>query len=118
MRGGIWLFVIVAILVVTVVLHMRRGRQRRIGAVPLGITAAAAPTGTARAAAEVLAALDSRPAGAPLSDRPDAVGARQLFLLRPASLLVPFDDPGGGGLRGVAAPRRLRGDQPVPALRG
>ncbi len=105
MRGGIWLFVIVAILVVTVVLHMRRGRQRRIAAVPLGITAAAAPTGTARAAAEVLAALDSRPAGAPLSDRPDAVGARQLFLLRPASLLVPFDDPGGGGLRGVAVAR-------------
>ena len=107
MRGGIWLFVLVAIVVVTVVLHVRRGRQRRIGAVPLGITASTAPTGTARAAAEVLAALDSRPAGAPLSDRPGAVGARRLFLLRPASLLVPFDDPGAGdsgASRSPAAP--------------
>ena len=102
MRGGLLLLVVLAILVVTVVMHVRRGRLRRARPVPLGITAAAAPTGTARAAAEVLAALDSRPAGVPLGSGAPEDGVRQLFVLRPASLLVPFDDPGGGGLRGVS----------------
>jgi hypothetical protein len=62
--------------------------------VPLRITAAMAPPAAARANAEVLAALDSRrPAGIALDDRAHEPGVRQLFLLRPASLLAPFDDP-------------------------
>lgn len=105
MRGSIWLLVIAAIIVLTVVLRSRRGRPRRRGPVALTGAAALPSTATAMAAAEVLAAMDARPAGVPLdAEAPDA-DVRRLFVLRPASLLVPFDDPSAGALRGVSVAR-------------
>jgi hypothetical protein len=101
-RGGIWLVLIVTVLVVTLVVHHRRRRQRREGQRPrdrVAVAVAVAPD-TAAAATELLAALDARPAGSP---RPDEPHVQQLFRLEPVSLLVPFDDPAGGSLRGSAS---------------
>ena len=98
MRGSIWLVLILAVLVITLVLQRRR--SRRAIEPFLAVSPAPSVTDTQQAARQLLAALDAHPAGVPDPAAPHDPTLRVLFVLDPAMLLVPFAEPGSAIRRG------------------
>jgi len=104
MRGGIWLVLILAVFVVTLVLQRRRSRR----AVEPFLAVAPPPphvSDTQRAATQLLTALDTHPAGVPDPAAPHDLTLRVPFVLDPATLLVPFAEPGAAVRRGSQVAR-------------